>query len=94
MRTPTMKDLGLDELDSKNKALYLMWESSQSRSERTNGRLWIICIILIIALIGSNLGWLHYESQFEDVVTTTQTVTQSTEDGGNNTFTGDFKVGE
>lgn len=94
MKVPTMKDLGLDELDSKNKALYLMWESSQSRAERTNGRLWIICIILIIALIGSNLGWINYECQYEDVVTTTQTVTQSTEDGGNNTFTGDFTIGE
>ena len=36
----------------------------------------IIIIILIIALIGTNVGWLIYESQFETITeeTTTQTI--------------------
>lgn len=39
----------------------------------------IIIIILIIALIGTNVGWLIYESQFE-TVTEGETTTQYIED--------------
>jgi hypothetical protein len=42
--------------------------------ERTIKRLWILAIILILALIGTNLGWLYYENQFEDLTTVTQDV--------------------
>ena len=38
--------------------------------------------MLIIALIGTNAGWLYYESQFEDVVTTE--IVQENADGYNN----------
>lgn len=47
---------------------YIAFESAQTRLEIINRRLCIICIILIIALIGTNAGWLYYESQFEDTV--------------------------
>ena len=49
---------------------YLEFESSQARMERTNRRMWILCIILIASLIGTNAGWLYYESRYEDVVVT------------------------
>ena len=52
-------------------------------------RKFIIIIILIIALIGTNLGWLIYESQFE-TVTETEETTQTIEDienPTNSTFT-------
>lgn len=57
--------------------------------ERTIRRLWILCIILIILLAGTNAAWIYYESQFEVVeeTTTTQDVSQDSEDG-NNTFVG------
>lgn len=42
--------------------------------ERTIRRLWILCILLILLLVGTNVAWLYYESQFEDVVTTTETI--------------------
>lgn len=45
---------------------YLEYESSQARMERTNKRMWILCIILIVSLIGTNGAWIYYESQFED----------------------------
>ena len=38
----------------------------------------IIIIILIIALIGTNVGWLIYESQFETI--TEETATQTIDD--------------
>lgn len=37
--------------------------------ERTIKRLWILCIVLVILLAGSNVAWFYYESQFEEVVT-------------------------
>ena len=58
---------------------YIAFESATSRQERTIKRVWILCIILIIALIGTNAGWLYWESQWEDVV-----ITQENADGYNN----------
>ena len=81
MKDPSMEDLGLNELDSKDRALYLMWESSHARSERTNKRQFIIIFFLIIALLGTNLGWLVYESQWQVVETSTQTITQDVDSG-------------
>ena len=51
-------------------------------------------IITFVALILSNVGWMIYESQYQDVVTTKQTVMQDAEEGGNNTFSGDFYGGD
>lgn len=47
--------------------------------ERTIRRLWILCILLILLLLGSWIGFYAYESQYEDVV-----ITQENEDGYNN----------
>jgi len=58
---------------------YIAHEADMARQERSNKRLWILCIILVILLIGSNVAWLYYENQFEDVV-----VTQDNADGYNN----------
>ena len=55
---------------------YIAYESAMVRQERATKRLWIICVILIAALIGSNAGWIYYESQWEVVEETTQTVSQ------------------
>lgn len=65
---------------------YIVHESAMARQERTVKRLWIVVILLIVLLVGSNIGWLAYESQFEDVITI-QEVEQDT-DGGNNSFVG------
>lgn len=42
-------------------------------------RLFILCIILIVVLVGTNGAWLYYEKQFEDISMTQET---STEGGG------------
>lgn len=44
---------------------YIAFESVTSRQERTIKRLWVICIILIMALLITNGLWLYWESQFE-----------------------------
>ena len=50
-------------------------------AERTIKRLWIVILVLIIALIGTNGAWLYYESQFETITTE---VIQENADGYNN----------
>lgn len=63
---------------------FKVYESAQARADERFKKMWIIIITLIVLLVGSNFGWLVYESQYQDVVTTTQTVSQNTADGGNN----------
>lgn len=62
-------------------------ELDMARTERANRRLWVVVILLILMLVGSNLAWVYYENQFEDSVTTT--TIDATQDGsGNNTVVG------
>ena len=39
-----------------------------ARQERANRRLWIVCIILIIALVATNVAWIMYETQYKPEV--------------------------
>ncbi len=66
---------------------YFAHEGIMARMERTIKRLWVLCIILIILLAGSNAAWLWYESQFEDI-TMTEDVTQDSGENGVNNYTG------
>ena len=61
---------------------YFVHEGEMARAERVIKRLWILCLILVILLAGSNALWFWYENQFEDVVTTTQTITQDVDSNG------------
>lgn len=73
-----------------------MVELHSAAQERTIKRLWIIIIILIGLLCITNLAWLVYESQFEEVVTEQTTIEseQETSDGGNNYVVGGDMIGE
>lgn len=68
---------------------YFVHEGEMARAERTNKRLWILCLVLILLLTGSNALWFWYENQFEDVVTTTQTVTQDIDTGNGSAIIND-----
>lgn len=57
---------------------YIAHESEMARLERVIKRMFILIIILILLLFGTNAGWLWYESQFEDVETK---VTQELDSG-------------
>ena len=63
-------------------------EAALARSERHNKRLWIVILVLIGALIASNLAWIIYENSFEDHVIT-QEVEQDADNGTNNFVGGD-----
>lgn len=70
---------------------YIVHESDMARLERTIKRLWILLILLIVLLVGSNVAWIAYESQFtEEVVTTETEAEQETEDGSNYVVGGDM----
>ena len=47
---------------------YFLHEDILARMERTIERLWILCIILIVLLVGTNIAWICYENSFEDTV--------------------------
>ena len=72
---------------------YIVHESDMSRLERQLKRLWIVILVLIFLLVGSNCAWLWYESQFETVEETYQEVIQEA-DNGENHFIGGDVIGE
>lgn len=72
---------------------YIAHESEVARLERVIKRLWILCIIIFICLIGTNAFWLWKESQYEDVEIT-QDVVQDSGDGGTNTYSGNLVGGD
>lgn len=72
---------------------YLVHEGIMARQERTIKRLWILCIVIFIALVATNAGWIYYEQQFEDQVIT-QELTQDSGEGGTNTYTGNIVGGD
>ena len=54
---------------------YVVHESAMARAERqTKSLVWVV-VLLIVLLVGSNVGWLVYESSFDDM-TETYTVEQ------------------
>ena len=55
-------------------------ETIMSMIERTIRRLWILCIILVVLLVMTNVCWIYYESQFVEEETA---VTQELETGNN-----------
>lgn len=71
-----------EEIKQQSLALEMMKELKKSAH-----RWFIISIVLLIALIGTNIAWLIYESSFE-TVTETQTVEQYQEDTDNTNMSG------
>lgn len=61
---------------------YITHEADMARMERTNFRLWVVILTLIVLLVGTNVAWLVYESSFEEVVITAE----QTADGDSNNY--------
>ena len=60
------------------------YETALAFAERTTVRLWVIIIILAVLLVGTNVGWIIYESQFETISDEDYEITQKTHDNGDN----------
>lgn len=48
---------------------YIAYESAKARDERNFRRLWVVILVLIGLLFGTNAAWLWYESRYasEDI---------------------------
>ena len=71
---------------------YYEHESQMARMERTNTRLWLLCILLVIFLVATNGLWLYYNSQWETI----SVEQEASSEGGGNAFInsgGDFNYG-
>lgn len=77
-------------MDDNKMIPYIAFESATSRQERTIKRLWILCLMLIIALLGTNAGWIYYESSFEDVVVTQEATADGSSDINLQNVGGDY----
>lgn len=66
---------------------YTVFESIQARADRRFKLMWALLILMLITLVGTNAGWIIYESQFEDV-----TITQDNTDGLNNYIGNDGSI--
>ena len=67
---------------------YIVHESSLARMERQSKRLFILCIILIVSLIGTNAAWIVYENQYVDNVSETIEATSDSGDAYGTIVTG------
>ena len=86
----------LDKVNEKFEETGFAMEMLQDK-KRTIRYMFIIILILILALVGTNIGWFLYESQFE----TLQETETTTIDSGNgiatyleNSKSGDINYGE
>lgn len=68
---------------------FIVHESAMARMERTIKRLWILIILIVLLLVGTNAAWIWYESQFAEEVIT-QEVWQDADNGVNRFIGGDF----
>ena len=70
---------------------YIAHESAMARAERGAKRLWVVIILLILLLVGTNGAWIWYNAQFEVIEETTEVV-QENADGYNNYIGNDGDV--
>lgn len=89
------KETVYDKLDKNEKAVqipYYVHEMEMTRLDRINKRLWIILIVIFLAFVGTNAGWIIYENQFE-----TYEVKQEVDNGAGNAYVagvGDVNYGQ
>lgn len=57
------------------------YEKDEQRKERREKRYIFVIILMIVLFVGSNAGWLYYESQMEEVTTITETTLDANGDG-------------
>jgi ABC-type Na+ efflux pump permease subunit len=62
------------------------WQRNEQRHLRREKRFVALIVLLVLLLVGSNVSWLIYESQFEVVeeTITETTITQDNANGYNN----------
>lgn len=67
---------------------YVAMESALEKADRQSKRLWVIIILLIVALLGSNVAWIVYENQFVTTDVEMRDIEQYADNGGDNQIIG------
>lgn len=67
---------------------YVAYESSLTRADQTNKRLWILCLVLAVMLVLTNLGWVIRESQYAVTESTVIQAEQEADGNSNNYIVG------
>ena len=65
---------------------FVVYQATAARQERQIKRMWVVILFLICSLIGTNLAWIVYNSQFE--VVEESTVIEQENDNGENNYIG------
>ena len=68
---------------------FAVHEADMARMERTVKRLWILLLVMLVLLVGTNGAWIYYESQFVDE---SWTFEANTDNGGTAIANGDGEV--
>ena len=69
-RSDIMDERKTQEIDNVGPIPRYYHEAETARLERTISRLFCALVMTILLLVGTNAGWIWYESQFEDTVVT------------------------
>ena len=73
---------------------YQVFKDFKETAKANSLNWFIVCLVLIVLLVGSNIGWLIYESQFETIETATNQEVIQEADNGENHFIGGDVIGE
>ena len=80
--------------DCKNKGAdpvpFIVHEAAMARQERTIKRLWVLCIILIVLLVGAVMWFRWYESQWDVVETSVEVEQESSGESRNVVIGGNY----
>lgn len=78
------RELGLDEnkpIPANFNIPYFIHADNMNKMDQSHKRvekwLFVLCLLLLLALLGTNGAWIIYENSMQDVV-----ITESTQDGG------------
>lgn len=82
----TCNNCGTNEKKTPATVPYAVLEDFKETAKANSLKWFIICLILIVLLVGSNVGWLICESQFEEVVT--EEIVVESEDNGTANYIG------
>lgn len=61
---------------------YVVFESELARLERIIHRQFVLIVIAVLLLVGTNAYWIYYESQFQEITATEVTQDVDSGDGG------------
>jgi hypothetical protein len=64
------------------------WQRNEQRHLRREKRFVALIVLLVLLLVGSNVGWLIYENQFEVVEEITETIIAQDNANGYNNYIG------